>query len=127
MLAVQSVSSPLRRSNRIKQNKHSPGSESDSSNSNSQTIRGTRTRTTTMDSTASDTTKKLRSRKFSVSSDISEVDIDVQRTPGKRTTRQSSGVLVSTPTYYRSKMQTNPILYPITINEGCTITSIVQV
>lgn len=98
-LTVQSVSSPLRRSSRIKQIKYSPGSESDSSSiSNSQTIRGTKTRTATMDFTVSDTKKKLRSRKFSISSDISEVDVEIPGTPGKRTTRQSSGAPVSTPT-----------------------------
>ncbi|XP_071574833.1 uncharacterized protein [Temnothorax nylanderi] len=91
MFTVQSVSSPLRRSSRIKQNKYSPDSESDSSSiSNSQTIRSTRARTATMDSTVSDTMKKPRTRKLSISSDISEIDVDIPRTPGKRT-RQSSG------------------------------------
>ncbi|KYQ55522.1 hypothetical protein ALC60_05584 [Trachymyrmex zeteki] len=77
-----------------------PGSESDSSISSIQTTRSTRTRTATMDSTASDTTKKLRTRKHSISSEISEIDIDIPQTPVKRTTRQSSGTasLVSTPT-----------------------------
>ena len=100
MLTVQSVNSPLRRSSRIKQNKCSPGSESDSSISSTQTTRSARTRTT-MDSTVSDTTKKLRTRKHSISSEISEIDIDViSQTPVKRTTRQSLGAtsLVSTPT-----------------------------
>lgn len=100
MFTVQSVNSPLRRSSRIKQTKYSPGSESDSSISSIQTTRSTRTRTATMDSTASDTTKKLRTRKHSISSEISEIDIDIPQTPVKRTTRQSSGTasLVSTPT-----------------------------
>ncbi|TGZ46797.1 Uncharacterized protein DBV15_06574 [Temnothorax longispinosus] len=91
MFTVQSVSSPLRRSSRIKQNKYSPDSESEGSSiSNSQTIRSTRARTATMDSTVSDTMKKPRTRKLSISSDISEIDVDIPRTPGKRT-RQSSG------------------------------------
>lgn len=80
------MSSPLRRSSRIKQNKYSPGSESDNSNSQM-----TRTKTQTMDSTVSDM-KKLRNRKLSISSDISELDIDTPQTPGKRTTRQSASV-----------------------------------
>ncbi|XP_018397193.1 PREDICTED: uncharacterized protein MAL13P1.304-like [Cyphomyrmex costatus] len=99
MLTVQSVvHSPLRRSSRIKKNKYSPGSESDSSMSSVQTTQSTRIRTAAMDSTTSDT-KRLRTRKNSVSSEI-EIDIDVPRTPGKRTKRQSSGSasLVSTPT-----------------------------
>ncbi|XP_077264716.1 uncharacterized protein LOC143898834 isoform X2 [Temnothorax americanus] len=91
MFTVQSVSSPLRRSSRIKQNKYSPDSESEGSSiSNSQTIQSTRARTATMDSTVSDTMKKPRTRKLSISSDISEIDLDIPRTPGKRT-RQSSG------------------------------------
>ncbi|XP_018352856.1 PREDICTED: kinesin-related protein 4-like isoform X2 [Trachymyrmex septentrionalis] len=100
MLTIQSANSPLRRSSRIKQNKYSPGSESDSSISSIQTTRSARPRTTTMDSTASDTTKKLRTRKHSISSEISEIDIDIPRTPVKRTTRQSLGAtsLINTPT-----------------------------
>lgn len=97
-LTVQSVvNSPLRRSSRIKQTKYSPGSESDSSISSTQTGRSNRTQIATMDSIVSDTMKKLRTRKHSVSSEISEtMDIDVPRTPGKRTTRQSAGA--ATPT-----------------------------
>jgi len=91
MLTISTVNSPLRRSSRIKQNKYSPGSESDSSSiSSSQTIRSTKTRTAAMDSTVSDTMRKLRTRKHSISSDVSEMDVDIPRTPGKRTTRQSS-------------------------------------
>lgn len=99
-LTVQSVNSPLRRSSRIKQTKCSPDSESDSSSINStQTARSSRTRTATVDSIVSDT-KKLRTRKPSISSEISEtMDIDAPRTPGKRTTRQSTGAAtLGTPT-----------------------------
>lgn len=89
------IQSPLRRSTRLKQNKYSPGSESDSSSvSNS---RSSRTRTATIDSTVSDTMMKLRTRKPSVSSDISEIDVETQRTPKKRITRQSSNA-PNTPT-----------------------------
>jgi len=93
MVTIQStVNSPLRRSSRIKQNKSSPGSESDSSSiSSSQTIRSSKPRTAAMDSTVSDTMRKLRTRKYSISSEVSEMDVDIPRTPGKRTTRQSSG------------------------------------
>lgn len=98
LLAVQSMSPSLRRSSRIKQNKCSPGSESDnSSTSNSQTTRNTRTRTASTNSTASDTMKKQRTRKLFISSDI-EIDIDTPQTPGKRTTKQSSGSSIGTPT-----------------------------
>ncbi|KYN20231.1 PREDICTED: MATH and LRR domain-containing protein PFE0570w-like [Trachymyrmex cornetzi] len=100
MFTVQSVNSPLRRSSRIKQNKYSPSSESDSSISSTQTTQSAIIQATTMDSTVSDTMKKLRTRKHSVSSEISEIDIDVPPTSVKRSTRQSSGAtsLVGTPT-----------------------------
>ncbi|KAL6267126.1 hypothetical protein P5V15_000205 [Pogonomyrmex californicus] len=101
-LTVQSVvNSPLRRSSRIKQNKYSPGSP-DSDNSNisiNQPTRSTRSRTATMDSNTSET-MKLRVRKHSISSDISEmIDVDVVQTPTKRTTRKTTTITsVSTPT-----------------------------
>lgn len=94
LLAVQSS---LRRSSRIKQNKYSPGSESDNSTSNSQqTIQNTRIQTATTDSTVSDTMKK-RTRRLFASSDV-EVDINTSQTPEKRITRQSSGSSIGTPT-----------------------------
>ncbi|EGI59452.1 hypothetical protein G5I_12358 [Acromyrmex echinatior] len=114
MLTVQSVNSPLRRSSRIKQNKYSPGSESDSStqSSSTQTTWSARTRAT-MDSTASDTTKKLRTRKHSISSEISEIDIDtVPQTPAKRTTRQSLSAtsLISTPTRVNTRATSKRVM-----------------
>ncbi|XP_011704256.1 PREDICTED: centriolin-like, partial [Wasmannia auropunctata] len=91
MLVQSAMNSPLRRSSRIKQNKNSPGSESDSSISSNQTNRSTRTQTATMDTTVLDTMKKSRTRKYSISSEISEIDVEVPPTPGKRVTRQSLG------------------------------------
>ncbi|XP_011859436.1 PREDICTED: putative leucine-rich repeat-containing protein DDB_G0290503 [Vollenhovia emeryi] len=98
-LTLQPVSSPLRRSSRIKQSKHSPGSESDSSSVSgiSQTAWKPRSRTSTMDFTALDTVRKLRTRKSSISSDV-EVDNDTPQTSGKRMTRRGSIAPVGTPT-----------------------------
>ncbi|XP_070521593.1 putative leucine-rich repeat-containing protein DDB_G0290503 isoform X2 [Cardiocondyla obscurior] len=79
--------SPVRRSSRIKQNKCLPDSESDSNSVNS----------TAPTSDVFDT-KKLRPRKVSISSDMSELDGDMSQTPGKRVTRQSTSSLVGTPT-----------------------------
>ncbi|KAM0732063.1 hypothetical protein ACS0PU_001605 [Formica fusca] len=94
------VNSPLRRSSRIKV-KYSPNSsESDTGSiSSSQPIRNTRSRTATMDNIVSETLKG-RTRKASISSDISEsTDIDVLGTPKKRTTRSSLAAITSgTPT-----------------------------
>ncbi|XP_012525474.1 titin homolog [Monomorium pharaonis] len=87
------TNSPLRRSSRIKQSKYSPGSESDSSIGSNQTTRSTRTQTANIDL---DTMKKTRTRKNSVSSEISEVDVESLGTPKKRITRQS-GSLLGTP------------------------------
>ncbi|XP_025270489.1 myb-like protein X isoform X1 [Camponotus floridanus] len=80
------VNSPLRRSSRIKQSKHSPVSpESDTSSiSNSQLVRNTRSRAT-MDN---ETLRDGRTRKPSISSDINEsIDVDIVETPKKRITR----------------------------------------
>lgn len=97
LLAVQCMSPSLRRSSRIKQNKCSPGSESDnSSTSNSQTTRNTRTRTASMSSTVSDTMKKPRTRKLFISD--TEIDIDTPQTPGKQVTKQNLGSNIGTPT-----------------------------
>ncbi|KAL6440690.1 hypothetical protein ACFW04_003275 [Cataglyphis niger] len=94
------VNSPfLRRSSRIK-SKYSPNSsESDTGSiSSNQPTKNTRGRTATMDNIVSETLKGGRTRKASISSDISEsTDIDILGTPKKRTTR-SSLAATSTPT-----------------------------
>lgn len=95
------VNSPLRRSSRIK-SKYSPNSsESDTGSiSSSQPTRNTRSRTATMDNIVSETLKGGRTRKASISSDISEsTDIDILGTPKKRTTRSSlAATSIGTPT-----------------------------
>jgi len=94
------VNSPLRRSSRIKQSKYSPvSSESDTSSiSNSQPVRNTRSRAATMDNI--ETLRDGRTRKTSISSDISEsMEIDIIGTPKKRTTRSNlTAGSIGTPT-----------------------------
>jgi len=96
MLAAQTaVNSPsLRRSSRIKQNRSSSASPGSDTSTNNQVLRVTRKRTLT---DSSEMSKEQRSRRVSVSSDVSET-IDIG-TPGKRVTRSSMTTSsITTPT-----------------------------